>query len=63
MRQKIIDGLYIFIMVAVFVLAVYSLLSPQETSVIEDKALVIFATIISIAMLCCILFDKEDKNK
>lgn len=63
MKQKIIDGLYIFIMIAVFVLAVYSLLSPQETSVIENMALVIFATIISIAMLCCILFDKEDKEK
>jgi hypothetical protein len=52
MKQKIIDGLYIFVMIAVFLLAIYSLLGPQENSVILDVALAIFAAVISIAILC-----------
>ena len=60
MKQTIIDGLYIFVMVSVFILAIYSIFSPQETSMIEDVALVIFAAVISIATLCCVIFDKEE---
>lgn len=63
MKQKIIDGLYIFVMIAVFLLAIYSLLGPQENSVILDVALAIFAAVISIAILCYVIFDKEDKDK
>lgn len=63
MKQKIIDGLYIFVMVSVFILAIYSIFAPQESSVVEDVALVIFAAVLSIATLCCVIFDKEDKEK
>ena len=63
MKQKIIDGLYIFIMIAVFLLAIYSIFAPQESSVVEDVALVIFAAVLLIATLCCVIFDKEDKEK
>lgn len=63
MKQKIIDGLSIFLSVATFILAIYSLLGPQEDSAILDVALAIFAAAISIAILCYVIFDKEDKDK
>ena len=63
MKQKIIYGLYIFVMNAVFLLAIYSIFAPQMSSVVEDVALVIFAAVLSIATLCCVIFDKEDKEK
>lgn len=63
MKQKIIDGLSIFLSVATFILAIYSLSGPQKNSVILDVALAIFAAAISIAILCYVIFDKEDKEK
>lgn len=63
MKQKIIDGLYIFVMIAVFLLAIYSLLGPQENSVILDVALAIFAAVISIAILCFVIFDRGEDDK
>lgn len=63
MKQKIIDGLYIFIMIAVIILAIYSLFGPQETTETENMALVLFGAVISITTMLCVIFDKEDKDK
>lgn len=62
MSQKIIDCLYIFIMIMLFILAIYSVFDGPETSMFENVSLMLFATIITIAMLCCVLFD-EGKQK
>lgn len=62
-KQTLVDGLYIFIMISILILAIFSIVDGPDTSTIEDVSLMLFATIITIAMLCCILFDKEDKEK
>lgn len=62
-KQTLVDGLYLFIMGCVLGLAVFSFFDGPDTCMIEDMALMIFATIISIAMLCCILFDKGEDEK
>lgn len=61
--NKLVDGLYIFIMTGFFFLAGWSFLfGGVDESVIEDMCLMIFVAVLSIAMLCCVLMDKKDEE-
>lgn len=59
--KKIVNGLYILIMAALFILAGWSFLfGGLESSLIEDMVLMIFVAALSIVMICTVLMDNDD---
>lgn len=61
--KKIVNGLYILIMAALFILAGWSFLfGGLESSLIEDMVLMIFVAVLSIVMICTVLMDDDDEN-
>lgn len=66
---RLVDGLYIFTMGCLFILAGQSVLSrAAKTSDLEDMCLVVFWAVLSAAMLCYVLinegnnYDKGDRE-
>lgn len=63
MKERIVNLLYDFIYLNLLILAGYSLLfGGLDSSIWEMFFLVLFGVIISVALICCILLDEENKK-
>lgn len=62
--RRIIDGLYILIMAALFTLAGWSFLfGDAESTQFEDMVLMISVAALSILTVCAVLMDKKINDK
>lgn len=62
--RRLIDGLYILIMAALFILAGWSFLfGGIESTMVEDMVLMIFMAALTIVMICTVLLDKENEKE
>lgn len=62
--RRIIDGLYILIMAALFTLAGWSFLfGGIESTMVEDMVLMISVAALSILTVCAVLMDKKINDK
>lgn len=62
--RRLIDGLYILIMAALFTLAGWSFLfGGIESTMVEDMVLMIFMAALTIVMICTVLLDKENEKE
>ncbi len=61
--NRLVDGLYIFIMCGLLFLSVYEFLfGGVEMSDFEEMCIMIFVAVLSIAMACCVILEKKDKE-